>query len=121
MTIPLVVFPRFFPHNEPVTTTSVSVIEPSIHHNTDGCARWVTVVGKLANSNDTAVWNPYFEVRFFNEQGELIDSLTSSDSAIVIPAHADASFRVRGQAAREANEYARFEVRVTKVSRGSGY
>ncbi len=83
MIIMLGVLPRFFPHKELVTTGSVSVIDPSIHHSADGCGRWVTVVGKLSNSNDSAVWYPYFEVRFFNDQGELIDGLASSDSAIV--------------------------------------
>ena len=118
--IPVALVRRAFPH-PPAAIGSISVIAPTMHHDVDGCGRWLTVVGKLMNASDSSVEDPHLEVRFFNKQEELIDSLTSRDYALVIPPHSEASFRVRDQAAQEAREYARFEVRVSKVSSASGY
>lgn len=71
---------------------------------------------KLRNSGSKTAKSPHFSVRFFDAQGELIDSLPDSSYNLLIPPGREVSFRIRGPAHRSEREYASYELELTGAS-----
>lgn len=93
------------------------ISESEMRYSSSASGNSISVVGKLRNAGNTSLENPHFEVRFFNADGKLIDSLASAPYDLIIPAKSEVSFRARGAADRPAREYAKHEIRLTGVSR----
>lgn len=70
----------------------------------------VTTVGLLDNTGERDWKEPHFEVRYFDAQGELIDTVSSKDYAMVVPAGGETAFRVKAAAAVPEESYASHEV-----------
>jgi len=116
--VPLLLLTRATLFRDPDQGLDQLVIsESEMHHSTVDSGRFVTVVGKLRNTGGESLKNPHFEVQFFNADGKLIDSLASNSYNLIIPARSEVSFKVRGVADRPAREYARYQIRLTGVSR----
>lgn len=96
---------------------SISIDEPRlVYSDRDGRPN-VSVLGFLSNTNPYPVENPHFEVRFFDASGDLIDTLSASEYALVIRPRSEAAFRVGGPALRDEAEYSRFDIRLTQIAR----
>jgi hypothetical protein len=100
----------------PPSPAALSVVESTHHASGVGAGAQLSVVGLLRNADPDAVGGVHLEVRFFDAEGRLVDSLAASDRALVVPGRGEASFRALGPAAREPGAYARHEVRVTRVA-----
>lgn len=70
----------------------------------------VTTVGMLDNTGERGWKELHFEVRYFDAQGELIDTVSSWEYAMVVPAGGEAAFRVKAAAAVPKDAYASHEV-----------
>jgi len=101
----------------PPPLASVSIDQPRMFYSEGNSAPTVSVLGFLSNTNPFPVGDPHFEVRFFDADGDLVDTLSSSESALVIPPRSEAAFRVSGPALREQSEYSRFDIRLTQIAR----
>ena len=76
---------------------------------------YIAIVGKITNDGDAAAEAPHFEARFYDSEGELIDSLATDSYDLVIAPHTEATFRVRGPAQHQEKDYAAHDVRLTKI------
>jgi len=66
----------------------------------------VTTVGMLDNTGERDWKQPHFEVRYFDAEGALIDTVSSKDYAMVVPAGGETAFRVKAAAAVARETYA---------------
>ncbi len=65
----------------------------------------VSTVGMLDNTGEHGWKELHFEVRYFNEIGDLIDTVSSKAYSLILPPSGETAFRVKGAAARDRDEY----------------
>jgi len=93
----------------------LTILETSHKYSKDDCGSFITILGKLRNETGKA-WNDvHFEVKFYNEKAELIDTLNSQIYSLVVAPKEEASFRIREKAAAPADQYKRYDIRITKA------
>jgi hypothetical protein len=92
----------------------LSVVESSVHYaaNADKYGSTVSVIGKIKNDSDVAWKDLYIEAQYFDANGVMVDTQGSEQYGLVVPAHGEVAFRVRGSADRAENEYASHKVYV---------
>jgi hypothetical protein len=90
----------------------IVVIDSKIHFAEKGDCSYITCIGHLRNNSDVAWEDIRFEVQYFNYTGELIDTISDRDFSLVLSPHAEASFRVRGKAARNSDQYVNHKVQI---------
>jgi len=90
-----------------------SVVDSKVHYGVEKDIPHVSCIGTIRNNSDTTWENLHFQVRFFNSAGQLIDTLSDSDYALVVQAHSEGTFRVRGQADKSADQYVTHKIEVT--------
>lgn len=76
----------------------------------------VSVIGQIANSSDIDLDDIVIEARYYDANGELIDTATDSNYHAVLPAGGKIAFRVDTDAAAEESEYSSHEVTITSAS-----
>jgi len=86
------------------------VVETEMHYGKLDENSYVSVLGKLQNESDLTWQNVRFEVRFFDANHHLIDTISYSDYSLVVLAHRDSAFRVRGRADKSKEVYDHFEI-----------
>jgi hypothetical protein len=92
---------------------NVSVEKSSLTFSKDGDREFFAVVGTLKNETDIEWRSPHVEARFFNSKDELIDTMPSKLSEVVLLPKSSAAFRITGYTARPSSEYTKVDVTVT--------
>jgi hypothetical protein len=72
--------------------------------------RYVTTVGIIKNDSDCGWKDVQLEVRYFNQDGKLIDVGTQIFSDVVVQPHSESAFRVRTLADQPEPAYASHKV-----------
>jgi len=75
----------------------------------------ISTVGMLDNTGEESWKELQFEVQYYDEAGELIDAVSSTEYSLVLPAGGEAAFRVKAAAARPSELYASHRVIVTNA------
>jgi hypothetical protein len=90
----------------------ISVVASSLHHaaGDDKCGPTVAVIGKIKNNSEVAWKDVYLEAQYFDAHGAMIDTNGAEQYGLVIPAHEEVAFRIRGSAARAGPEYTSHKV-----------
>jgi hypothetical protein len=70
----------------------------------------VTTVGVLDNTGEHSWERLSFEVRYLDAAGQLIDTVSSHEYSLVVPARGETAFRVKGAAAKPKDAYASHRV-----------
>ena len=74
--------------------------------------RYVTTVGTVKNDSDYGWKDVQIEVRYFNQEGKLIDVGIQFISDVIIQPHSESAFRVRTIADQPESLYASHTVSV---------
>lgn len=91
------------------------ILETTHKYSKDDCGSFITILGKLRNDTEKA-WNDvHFEVKFYNDKAEQIDTFNSQLYSLVVAPKKEASFRIREKAAAPADQYKRYDIRITKA------
>jgi len=90
----------------------IVVVESSMHYLADDqkCGPTVSVVGMLRNESDVEWKDIYLEAQYFDSGGTMIDAEGAEQYGLIVPAHEEVAFRVRGAAARAPKDYASHKV-----------
>jgi len=70
----------------------------------------VTTVGVLDNTGEHTWKELHFEVRYLDAAGQLIDTVSSREYSMVVPAGGEVAFRVKAAAAKPKDAYASHRV-----------
>lgn len=89
---------------------ALKVLDTEMHYGNPGEYSYVSVLGKLQNESDLSWQDVHFEVRFFDANHHLIDTISDSDYSLIVLAHGDSAFRVRGRADKSKEVYDHFEI-----------
>jgi ATP-dependent Zn protease len=76
----------------------------------------ITTIGSIVNASDTGAQEITVEVKYFDANHNLIDTITQALYDIVILPHREVSFRVRGVADKPRESYASATVGITAAS-----
>jgi hypothetical protein len=96
----------------------LTILETTHKYGKDDCGSFIAILGKLKNQTEktwTDVHDVHFEVKFYNEKNELVDTLNSQLYSIVIGPKKETSFRIREKAAALEGQYKRHEITITKA------
>ena len=103
--------------------SAIQVVQPSFSWNGGERGATINALGVLKNTAMACADNIVVEVRFFDEQKNVVDVITSPLDGIVVPASKEVAFRVQGAAAQPKAAYASMSARVVsaeqRYSRGS--
>ena len=90
----------------------IAVVESSMHYSAadDKCGATVSALGKIRNNSDVSWKDIYLEAQYFDFSGTMIDTNGAQQYGLVIPAHEEVAFRIRGSADRAEQEYASLRV-----------
>lgn len=78
-------------------------------------------IGLIENSSQYGWENFQIEVRFFNTEGKLIDSVSDSIYGLAVQPNSEVSFRVFERAAKPQEEYSSHKVYINDASNISDY
>lgn len=99
------------------------MVQPSFSWNGGERGATINALGVLKNTAMACADNLVVEVRFFDEQKNVVDVITSPLEGVVEPASKEVAFRVQGAAAQPKATYASMSARVVsaeqRYSRGS--
>lgn len=84
----------------------VSVISSGRQFSSGEKGRFVTTVGVVSNATAYGWKEAQMEVRYFDQQGRLIDVGVQRLSDVTIQPHSESAFRIRSLADQEENAYA---------------
>ena len=90
----------------------VVVSSSSMQFGTGERGRYVTTVGTVKNDSDYGWKDVQIEVRYFNQEGKLIDVGIQFISDVIIQPHSESAFRVRTIADQPESLYASHTVSV---------
>ncbi len=90
--------------------SQVRVLSSTVEFRGDDETTLVLVLGRIQNDSDVTWKYVELEVPFFNEEGALVDTISSSVSRLQLNPHAEATFRVFQEAVRPEEDYFRHEV-----------
>jgi hypothetical protein len=93
----------------------LTILETTHKYAKDDCGSFITILGKLRNQTEKTWSDVHFEVKFYNDKNELVDTLNPELYSIVIPPKKDASFRIREKAAAPEGQYKRYEIKISKA------
>jgi hypothetical protein len=104
---------RFDRQKEPFSAhrSEFAFADTSMNFNPDQRCPSVSVVGRVNNNGDIPWRGLQIEVRYFDQQGKLVDTATQTVYGTV-PAHDEAAFTAKSDATLPKDSYAKFEVRV---------
>jgi hypothetical protein len=91
---------------------SIVVSASEFHVNYMGSTTFIVCTGELMNNSDVTWEHLRFEVQYFNESGELIDTISDKNYSLTLPPHDRVTFRVMDKAGRPAHQYATHKVYV---------
>jgi hypothetical protein len=91
------------------------IVETNHKYGKDDCGSFIAILGKLKNQTDKTWSDVHFEVKFYNDKNELVDTLNSELYSIVIAPQKESSFRIREKAAALEGQYKRHEIKITKA------
>ena len=102
--------------NKAIQNLKATVTEVSTKKESDYL--YVACIGNIKNDTDFQFKKIKFQVNFFTEQNELVDTFSITDENINILSNTSTNFRVRGIGQKESIEYKRC---VVKVADGWSY
>jgi hypothetical protein len=95
--------------------SAIQVVQPSFSWNGGERGATINALGVLKNTAAACADNIVVEVRFFDEQKNVVDVITSPLDGIVVPASKEVAFRVQGAAAQPKVAYASMSARVVSA------
>ncbi|MDO8342464.1 MAG: FxLYD domain-containing protein [Cellvibrio sp.] len=78
-------------------------------------------IGMIKNNTQHGWENFQIEVRFYNKDGKLIDSVSDTAYGLAVQPHSEVSFRVMERAAKATEEYASHKVIINDADQISDY
>jgi hypothetical protein len=81
---------------------------------------YITTIGKIRNDSDLIWERVAIEVRYYDSSKQLIDTITDRPFDLILPAHSEVTFRVRGPAAHPKEDYASQEVKIIWAQKKHG-
>ena len=91
------------------------VLDTIQKYSKEDCGTYIVILGKLKNQTDKAWTDLHFEVRFFNDKNELVDTLNSQLYSVVVGPRQESDFRIREKAAAPENQYKRYKIKISKA------
>ena len=95
---------------------SLDITSSNINFTKRGNYNEITCVGKVANKLNIPIKEVVFQVQYFNDSGDLVDSVTGYDDSYIVPANGEIAFRVSDTASRSLKEdYVSHKVIITSA------
>jgi hypothetical protein len=88
----------------------LSIVESSMHYGAEGKCNNISTIGTIRNVGDIPWENLKLEVRYFDAAGNLIDTESSEEYGLVVPAHGVSAFRIRAAADKPREVYSSQQV-----------
>ena len=93
----------------------ITIKNSKMNYVTKECGGSVSILGTIINNSEVSWESFYFEVKFYNKDNVLIDSLSDNDYNLVVLPHSDSSFIIDGKADKSKEEYDHFEIILKKA------
>ena len=90
----------------------VTVTSSEMQFSNGEKGRYITTVGVITNGSDYGWKEVQLEVRYFDQQGKLIDVGAQWFSDVIVQSHAESAFRIRTIADQSDKTYASHRVMV---------
>ncbi len=84
---------------------SIVITDSKMNYSDKEDCSFITCIGHIKNKSASTWEYLIFEVQYFNSSGELIDTITDKNYSLVLGPGAEASFRIRGKADKEREQY----------------
>lgn len=95
--------------------SAIQVAQPTFNWSAGERGAVINALGVLKNTSGACADTIVVEVRFFDEQKNVVDVITSPLDGIVVPASKEVAFRVQGPAAQPKSMYASMSARVVSA------
>jgi len=98
----------------------ITVADSSFNYSTKECGTRISVIGTISNDSDKIWKDIYFEVQFFNNNGELIDTISENEYDLVLLAKDTTTFKITGLADKEKSAYDHHKIIIKSAREGGG-
>lgn len=90
--------------------SELRIVESRMHYNVEGKCSNISTIGKIRNIGGIPWKDLKLEVRYFDAAGNLIDTESSEEFGLVVPAHGESAFRIRAAADKPREVYSSEQV-----------
>lgn len=98
----------------------INVTNSSFNYSIEDCGARISVIGTIANNSDKTWKDVYFEVQFFNDKNELIDTISENEYDLVLLPKDKTTFKIKGAADKEEAAYDHHEIIIKTAREGGG-
>ena len=96
--------------------SSLIITESKLHYSTKECDSYISVLGKIKNESDVSWEDFYFEIQFYDEKNNLIDTISKYDRNLILLQNSESTFRVRDSADKSEEEYVSHKIIIKQAS-----
>jgi len=100
--------------------TLIKIKSSNIHHAINDCGARVSVIGTIYNDSEITWKDVYFEVQFYNDKNELIDTISDNRYDLLLLAKDKTTFKITGSADKEQSLYNHHKIIIKSAREGGG-
>jgi hypothetical protein len=98
----------------------IKIKNSSINYFVNECGARISVIGTIHNDSETTWKDIYFEVQFYNNENELIDTISENEYDLVLLSKDTTTFKITGAADKKKSSYDSHEVIIKSAREGGG-
>jgi len=98
----------------------IKVENSNFNYAIQDCGARVSVIGTINNGSDTTWKDVSFEVQFYNDKNELIDSISDNKYDLVLLPKDTTTFKLTGAADKEQSLYDHHKIIIKSAREGGG-
>ena len=95
----------------------ITISNTTFHFSEGERCSYISCIGQIENNSDETYENLVIEVNYFNNNGDLIDTITDELYASVLGPYKTITFRVRDSADKSADQYSKHSVKLTSADK----
>ncbi len=98
----------------------IKIENSNINYTIKDCGARVSVIGTIYNDSKTTWKDLYFEVQFYNDKNELIDTISENEYDLILLPKDTATFKITGAADKEQSLYDHHKIIIKSAREGGG-
>lgn len=105
---------------EPPTEENLSIANSTFSYSTEGKNPTLTTLGTIKNTASGCLSDVTVEIKYFDANKAMIDTVTQSLYGVVVPAHGEVAFRVQESPSKLKDSYVSQSVRIISAEAKQG-
>ena len=96
----------------------IKIENSNFNYAVKDCGARISIIGSIQNDSEITWKDIYFEVQFFNDKNELIDTISENEYDLLLLPTESTSFKITGAADKEKSSYDHHKIIIKSAREG---